>query len=183
MKECTLCNVSKPLEEFNRKKSSKDGRRARCRDCEKKLDKERRATPEYQAMKRAYWDTDRYKALRAAEYQRNRETIRAAQAEYRKKYRQRPEVVEARRVENHNRRNRLSGTLPKDCLAQLIEKFGERCMNPNCTTTDAPLTIDHVVPVSMGGDNSMSNVQILCARCNESKGNRSEADYRIRPNG
>lgn len=178
MKECTRCKETKSLEDFNRKASKKDGRRAQCRSCEKELDAIRRATPEHKAMKRAYWDTDEYKALRAAEYQRKREEIRDAQAEYRKNYRKRPEVIEARRVENHNRRNALVGSLPADCLSQLIELYGDRCMNPECRTSDAPLTIDHVVPISKGGMNTMDNVQILCARCNEAKGNRSEADYR-----
>lgn len=178
MKECSRCKETKPLEDFNRQAERKDGRRSRCRDCEKELDALRRDTPEYKSALRRYWDTDEYKALRASEYQRNREKIRKAQKEYRKKYRRRPEVIEARRVENHNRRNSLSGTLPVDCMEQLIAKYGARCMNPECQTPEAKLTIDHVRPVSMGGTNTMDNVQILCARCNESKGNRSEADYR-----
>ena len=39
------------------------------------------------------------------------------------------------------------------------------------------LTIDHVVPVSMGGDNHHSNLQVLCRKCNSIKGNYPE-DYR-----
>lgn len=178
MKKCTRCEIIKPFDDFNKKSERKDGRRSRCRDCEKELDKLRRATPEYKETLRRYWDTEEYKALRAAEYQRNREKIRAAQTEYRKSYRQRPEVIEARRVENHNRRNKLVGTLPVDCMVQLIDLYGEACMNPVCQAPESPLTIDHVRPVSRGGTNTMDNVQILCAKCNESKGNRNEADYR-----
>lgn len=180
MKECTRCKETKPLEDFNRKAERKDGRRSRCRDCEKELDALRRATPEHKAALRRYWDTDEYKALRAAEYQRNREKIRASQKEYRKKYRKRPEVVESRRIENHNRRNSLTGTLPADCMEQLIAKYGDKCMNPECKTPESKLTIDHVKPVSKGGTNTMDNVQILCARCNEAKGNRNSNDYRPR---
>jgi len=33
MKRCGTCGVSKPLDEFNRKSSSADGRQAVCRDC------------------------------------------------------------------------------------------------------------------------------------------------------
>lgn len=33
-------------------------------------------------------------------------------------------------------------------------------------------TIDHVVPVSEGGDDTRANVQLACFRCNSAKGAR-----------
>jgi len=38
--------------------------------------------------------------------------------------------------------------------------------------------VGHVVPSSKGGIDHLSNYQPLCTRCNTSKGNRSNADYR-----
>ena len=38
--------------------------------------------------------------------------------------------------------------------------------------------VDHVVPSSKGGIDHLSNYQPLCTRCNTSKGNRSNTDYR-----
>lgn len=35
MKKCSKCGVVKPLEEFNKKKRSKDGRREQCRICQR----------------------------------------------------------------------------------------------------------------------------------------------------
>ena len=35
MKECTTCNISKPLSEFNKAKTSKDGLQYKCKDCYK----------------------------------------------------------------------------------------------------------------------------------------------------
>jgi 5-methylcytosine-specific restriction endonuclease McrA len=38
--------------------------------------------------------------------------------------------------------------------------------------SDALANIDHVVPVSRGGDGSRSNLQLLCKGCNRKKGVR-----------
>lgn len=45
-----------------------------------------------------------------------------------------------------------------------------------CGSND-DLTIDHVIPVSIGGDNSHKNLQCLCRKCNSIKSNYPE-DYR-----
>lgn len=40
-------------------------------------------------------------------------------------------------------------------------------------------TIDHVIPKSKGGDNSLSNLLLSCKTCNSSKGIRMLSEYRI----
>lgn len=39
------------------------------------------------------------------------------------------------------------------------------------------LTMDHVVPVSKGGEHVKDNVAAACRRCNESKGNRTPDEW------
>lgn len=46
-----------------------------------------------------------------------------------------------------------------------------------CKATEN-LHIDHVKPLSLGGDNDLGNLQLLCAICNVAKGAK-EADYRM----
>jgi len=39
------------------------------------------------------------------------------------------------------------------------------------------LTLDHLTPRSLGGDNSAANLVTACQSCNSARGNRSVADY------
>jgi len=53
----------------------------------------------------------------------------------------------------------------------LIERDGYFCQK--CKTTNN-ITIDHIVPISLGGKNTMSNLQFLCKSCNSKKGIKME---------
>ncbi len=64
----------------------------------------------------------------------------------------------------------------EDWLA-LLERCGHRCLA--CGATE-DLSVDHVVPLSLGGSNAASNLQILCSRCNSQKGD-VVLDYRRHP--
>ena len=59
------------------------------------------------------------------------------------------------------------------CRDRLLER-DKVCLKCGSETR---LTIDHVTPLSKGGSNDYSNLQILCKKCNLSKGS-DIADYR-----
>jgi len=56
----------------------------------------------------------------------------------------------------------------------VCEQYGSVCL---CCKEAAPLTVDHVVPISKGGTNDADNLQPLCLPCNLKKGTRT-LDYR-----
>ncbi|MEI7788492.1 MAG: HNH endonuclease [Chlorobiaceae bacterium] len=50
-----------------------------------------------------------------------------------------------------------------------------------CGKTDHPLTIDHIVPRSRGGEYSWENLITACPRCNSKKGNRTPREAGMHP--
>lgn len=51
-----------------------------------------------------------------------------------------------------------------------------RCVN--CSSIEN-LEVDHVIPVSKGGNSDISNLQILCRRCNREKGSKFSPEERL----
>jgi HNH endonuclease len=78
------------------------------------------------------------------------------------------------RLKKQRRRN--GGTLTKADWRLVLDVYGEACLA--CGKPE--VTIDHVIPVSVGGLNVISNVQPLCGFHNTSKGTRT-VDYRPFP--
>lgn len=79
---------------------------------------------------------------------------------------------------NHRRRVRISRAKENFTAAEWIQlkrQYDNRCLC--CGRSDIELTIDHVLPLSMEGSNSISNIQPLCKSCNSSKKDRY-IDYR-----
>jgi CRISPR/Cas system Type II protein with McrA/HNH and RuvC-like nuclease domain len=52
----------------------------------------------------------------------------------------------------------------------LTERDGRRCVY--CGTVEGKFHIDHIKPISKGGDNSFDNLQFLCETCNLKKSNK-----------
>ena len=66
-------------------------------------------------------------------------------------------------------------TSNKEIRDQVFKIHGEICL---CCGSTESISIDHVIPVSCGGKNDISNYQPLCKSCNSSKGSKI-IDYRL----
>lgn len=86
----------------------------------------------------------------------------------------------ARRAMRVKRRGRLAATYVEDVsVSQLLERDGSNCMicyTPLDLDAKWPdrlsVTVDHAIPISLGGEHSLGNTQLAHAVCNSAKGNR-----------
>lgn len=183
-KRCSKCGEIKPLDQFKPRKESPDGRRAECRTCRNAVERircahRRKNDPAYLEKARAasrenarryYADPERYQ--RAVAYRKDRYYTHQ---EYRQSVLKRAlQSCHARRARTmHN-----GGSFTEEEWNALCAHYDYRCL---CCGGLKPLTRDHVIPISKGGDNSINNIQPLCETCNKSKGNKT-IDYRTSHN-
>ena len=57
----------------------------------------------------------------------------------------------------------------------LLEKWQRRCAY--CQAEDVRLEIDHIIPRSKSGSNTVANLTLACRKCNESKSNQKIEDF------
>lgn len=53
----------------------------------------------------------------------------------------------------------------------ILRRDGHRCQF--CGRADIPLTVDHVLPISRGGEDTWENLVCACVKCNNKKGDRT----------
>lgn len=110
----------------------------------------------------AYRQNNRDKVLAAkrAWYQNNRDNYRAY-------------------VRNRSAMKRSAeGTHTKDDVLVLFKAQAGKCAGCACCIENG-YHVDHVMPLALGGSNWPSNLQLLCQRCNMSKGAKRPEDWRL----
>jgi 5-methylcytosine-specific restriction endonuclease McrA len=139
----------------------------------------RQWTAQHSAEQRAIW--------RAA-YERNKEKKKAAVRAYQglnpqvhkrsyQKYCQTERGILANRQKARSYRARRLGAIGTHNDVEfydLCEQYGFVCLA--CGSRDS-LTRDHVIPLSKGGSDEITNIQPLCHRCNSGKRDKA-IDYR-----
>jgi ATP adenylyltransferase len=61
---------------------------------------------------------------------------------------------------------------------EVLKRANQRCECCGVSILNKPIDVDHIVPRSLGGANSINNYQALCYECNTNKGNRDDTDFR-----
>lgn len=185
-KVCRKCGEPKPLDSFTVDTRYRDGRYPWCADCRRawrqgRKDQYREYQRNWKAQNqdhvrkygREYFQNndEQRQHNRTATNKRDRERYQN-DLEYRQrkntqaaeKNRRRRAVLYGAPVEHHTERE----------WQELCESYDHHCL---CCGLQVPLTRDHVVPVSQGGTDAITNIQPLCKPCNSQKNNRA-FDYR-----
>ena len=68
--------------------------------------------------------------------------------------------------------------IPDSLYYRVLKESGGRCALCGTTRDDRPLHVDHIKPRSKGGRTEYPNLQVLCSKCNLTKGNKDETDFR-----
>lgn len=81
---------------------------------------------------------------------------------------------------NSTRRARLCGSFTQTELEQvkLAQWFGNLCCYYCGCNIDDIYHIEHVIPISRGGSNTIDNIVLACPSCNHSKGNKLVVEWR-----
>lgn len=186
-KVCTKCAARLPLDDFYRERRQPDGRRSICRRCHAAYMKAyREANPEKiregetrwrksnqewvnernrrNQEKRGAEGRDKRNAYLRAYRAANPEKTAAKLRAYAKRY---PDKVRARCA---LRRARMRGAAVCDFTTaqwEVIKAAYHHCC-AYCGELK-PLTIDHVIPLSKGGNHTASNIVPACRSCNGRK--------------
>ncbi len=179
-KACTKCKEVKPLSDFYK---LHDGKQHQCKVCQKAFHKKhyeqnaeimrqrakdyRANNPEKVAQTRRNW--------KRANKEKNVQSV----VRYQQKY---PEKHIARtskwRKENQDKYRNYSQSRRTKKLQNGVFAISDKELQnilsmpcANCGSKDRP-TLDHIIPISLGGTHSVGNLQTLCMPCNSSKGNK-----------
>ncbi len=159
-KFCTKCKKIKTLSYFSKNKSCFDGYRHYCKECDKKH------YERYDPEKRKKYHID------------NKEKENYSNKQWKVKN---PEKV--RRYNRIHERNRRAHKLKNGGIFTLKEweclvwYYNDKCL---CCKQIKFLEVDHIIPITKGGNSNISNLQPLCRSCNSTK-RTTIIDYRPEP--
>jgi 5-methylcytosine-specific restriction endonuclease McrA len=167
----------------------------RCRLCDREHCRRRKeADPErYRGHGRRWWEANRdaisernrdsYAANREEECRRKREAYAANLERERQRSR---DYTRANRVKDkerkHRRRARKLGCVVTEAdFREVAEKSGGLCSICRAYVPEGLRHIDHIIPLDKGGAHSPENLQMLCYRCNTSKGAKLPDEVVVNP--
>ncbi len=137
--------------------------------------------PDVQERLKSYYSRPETHVLKRA--YRSRPEVR----EYNRVYRNRPEVRERSHIRHHRRRSRNKAALGDYTAAQiqaLLKKQKHCCYYAACGHVRFQCVkgryiyhIDHVIPLSRGGSNDISNLVLACPTCNLRKNDKLPHEF------
>lgn len=147
-----------------------------CRACLCQRTTEYYQTEEGRAKKREWRRSEKARQYQNR-YNSTPKAIASREA-YRKSEKGKPVIKAIYTIQNHKRRARLAGgdVTPKE-VRSLLEKSKYCGYCGVRFTSKMTKTIDHVQPLSKGGDHALKNLRVCCQKCNSSKNDKTPEDW------
>lgn len=83
-----------------------------------------------------------------------------------------------RKIKNRRVKNKFANShYPSDVIAEIWRRQDGKCTICNVTLDLEKAHIDHIIPLSKGGETKKGNLQFLCEMCNRGKFNWVQVDY------
>lgn len=192
-KQCCRCKIIKPVNDFHKCASRRDGLQHRCKECQNKLTRDWGKTPIGREVHRKagvlYRHTEKgkiqkrngmkrlRKTAHGKEYKRNdyfefvgTERGKTLNKLWKNKYAKSEKGKESAIRKDAKRRSILKtvpNTLTADQWKLILEKYRHQCVY--CGASDKALTRDHWIPLARGGHHTMENIVPACKSCNSRK--------------
>ena len=207
MKNCNKCGQTKPVAEFSKCVSKRDGLQSKCKACEASYratiaDKTKVYNAAYRAAnivkikaKQAIYNAankvrisirsahyaevnkEKVKATKAKWVAANREKVKTYGAAYGVVWRAANREVCRAYVQNRRARQLAAG----GALSKLLSTKLFNLQRGKCACCGEPLGtnyhMDHIMPLVLGGANTDDNMQLLRATCNHQKSAKHPIDF------
>lgn len=156
-KVCNECNVLKSVTMFYKDKNGKFGVRSKCKECDKKRHKDY--------------------------YSENKEYVKDRIKIWKNKIKENGSLqywnIRAGKINERAKKYNINQSINGKELMDLYEQQKFRCYYCNYKIIDS-FHIDHYIPLSKGGNNTIKNIYITCDYCNLHKSDKiinNEEDY------
>lgn len=174
MKTCYICHLEKEISEFYRNSAQKDGHDYSCKLCKNVQNKK-------YCSQSAEYRSDYYKRnkKRILERQKQRQLQdKEAYLEYRREYKKK--YLSTDKGKMHNRKQSSARRARKSGVKSGTYNFYDICVAHNWTCVICKMqidrslawpdpnavTIEHIIPLALGGDDTKENVAPAHFRCN-----------------
>lgn len=169
-KICSKCGIDRPLSEYFRQTKGLFGRQASCKSCYRLYDK--RLDYKLEWLRK---NKEKSNAASKRWRQKNPEKFRDSKKDWNKRNPDR--VAIHKKTYKHKRRQRMATNGRNDLTTAQIRKLFAQYTSCIYCGSSTKLTLEHLKPISCGGENTIENCAVACSACNSDKGSVGPIEY------